>query len=137
MKITEDPSTWRVLIVDDEPDNLRLAADLLEYNGATIARANDGQTGLDVLKEFKPNLILLDLAMPRLDGWEVHRRLRAMPELKQVPIIALTALAMPTDVEKARAEGFSGYITKPFRVKGLLEDLTACIRAFIQTNGVD
>ncbi len=137
MNITEDPSTWRVLIVDDEPDNLRLAADLLEFNGATIARAGDGQTGLDVVNEFKPNLILLDLAMPKLDGWEVHRRLRARPEFNEVPIIALTALAMPADVEKARAEGFTGYITKPFRVKALLEELTTTIRAFIKTHASD
>ncbi len=137
MTITENPSTWRVLIVDDEPDNLRLAADLLEYNGATTARANDGEMGLDMVKAFKPNLILLDLAMPRLDGWEVHRQLRTMPELKQVPIIALTALAMPADAEKARAQGFSGYITKPFRVKALLEDLRACIQAFLRANTIE
>ncbi len=137
MNITDDPTTWRVLIVDDEPDNLRLAADLLEFNGATIARASDGQTGLDVGKEFKPNLILLDLAMRRIDGWEVHRRLRAMPELNQVPIVALTALAMPSDAVKARTEGFSGYITKPFRVRALLQDLTTCIQAFMMTGKTD
>ncbi len=137
MAISENPSTWRVLIVDNEPDNLRLAADLLEYNGATIARAEDGQTGLDVVADFKPDLILLDLAMPNLDGWEVHRRLRAMPELNQVPIIALTALAMPADAEKARVQGFNGYITKPFRVRALLEDLIACVRAFNASHGID
>jgi CheY-like chemotaxis protein len=131
MNITKDPSTWRVLIVDDEPDNLRLASDLLEYNGVTIAGAPNGQQALDQIDAFKPNLILLDLAMPKLDGWEVHRRLRARPDLEHVPIIALTALAMPADADKVHAAGFDGYIVKPFRVKVLLTDIAACVEEFV------
>ncbi len=130
MSITKEPSTWRVLIVDDEPDNLRLASDLLEYNGATISGAASGQQALDLIGDFKPNLILLDLAMPRLDGWEIHRQLRAKPEFDHVPIIALTALAMPADAEKVRAAGFDGYIIKPFRVRALLVDIATYVEAF-------
>ena len=131
MSMTSDPSTWRVLIVDDEPDNLRLASDLLEYNGATIAGAASGQQALDLIGDFKPTLILLDLAMPRLDGWEIHRQLRAKPEFDHVPIIALTALAMPADADKVRAASFDGYIIKPFRVRALLVDIAACVEGFV------
>src|SRR5512143_2615279 len=95
--ITPETSTWRVLIVDDEPDNLTLAADLLGFYGAQVAQARSGQQALEVAATFEPNFILLDLAMPDLDGWELHRRLRAMPDYERVPIVALTALAMPTD----------------------------------------
>jgi CheY-like chemotaxis protein len=137
MSITKEPSTWRVLIVDDEPDNLRLASDLLEYSGATIAGAPSGQQALDLIGEFKPNLILLDLAMPKLDGWEMHRQLRAKPEFDQVPIIALTALAMPADSDKVRAAGFDGYIVKPFLVRALLVDIATCVEEFVARKSAD
>ncbi len=130
MQITKDTTTWRVLVVDDEPDNLKLVADLLEFIGATVAQASSSQQTLDLAASFKPNLILLDLAMPGVDGWETHRRLRARPELDSVPIIALTALAMQADADRVRAEGFDAYITKPFRVKSLIDQLLACVQTF-------
>jgi CheY-like chemotaxis protein len=135
--ITTETSTWRVLIVDDEPDNLRLAADLLEFYGAKVAQARNGQQGLAQVVAFQPNFILLDLAMPELDGWEVHRRLRAMPDLKNVPIVALTALAMPADADRVRAEGFDAYIIKPFRVKSMIEQLVTCVRTFLESRAAN
>jgi CheY-like chemotaxis protein len=125
-----DYSTWCVLAVDDEPDNLDLIADLLEFQGASVERAADAQHGLDLLEVFEPNLILLDLAMPGMDGWELHRKLRLRPKLASVPIIALTALAMQSDKEKVLAAGFDGYVTKPFRVAALLKELADCMEAF-------
>jgi CheY-like chemotaxis protein len=130
MQLTEETSTWRVLIVDDEPDNLKLAADLLEYVGATVSAAGGGQEALELADQFRPNMILLDLAMPELDGWEVHRRLRARKEFDHTPIVALTALVMASDAEKVRNAGFDAYITKPFRVKTLILELVTCVRAF-------
>ncbi len=135
--ITTETSTWRVLIVDDEPDNLKLAADLLAFYGAQVEQARNGQEGLDRVPVFQPNLILLDLAMPGLDGWEVHRRLRAMPNLEHVPIVALTALAMPAEANRVRTEGFDAYITKPFRVRGLVDQLAACVRTFLERKPVN
>lgn len=126
-----DIKTWRVLIVDDEPDNLQLASELLEFNGATVAQAGTGSRSLEMVDEFGPNLILLDLAMPGMDGWEVHHRLRARPDLDDVPIVALTALAMPEDAARVKAEGFNGYVTKPFRVGQLIENLMVVIRQFV------
>jgi DNA-binding response OmpR family regulator len=129
MELTQDSTTWRVLIVDDEPDNLGLVSDVLEFSGAQSLTARDGTSGLELVDTFKPNIILLDLGMPHLDGWEVHRRLRARADLVNVPIVALTAMAMPDDVARVHAAGFDAYIAKPFRVKGLLDDLRACIQA--------
>ncbi len=130
MELTKDTSTWRILIVDDELDNLNLASDFLEFSGAKTCKAKDGQAGLDLLESFNPNMILLDLGMPRLDGWEMQRRLRTRPELARVPIIALTALAMKADAERVRAAGFDGYVTKPFRVKALFDALIGCVETF-------
>jgi CheY-like chemotaxis protein len=121
--------TWRVLVIDDEPDNLNLAADLLEFGGAQVAQATGGRQGLALIDEFHPNLILLDLAMPDLDGWEMHRILRSRPDTRDLLIVALTALAMPYDGDRVRAEGFAGYITKPFRVMALITELQALILA--------
>jgi two-component system, cell cycle response regulator DivK len=133
MQITKDSKTWRVLVVDDEPDNLNLVVDLLGFHGATVTQARNGQLALDLVDQFKPNLILLDLAMPEIDGWETHTRLRARRDLDDVPIVALTALAMAADADRVRAAGFDAYITKPFRVRIMLEQLTACIETFTNT----
>ncbi|MCD4686317.1 MAG: response regulator [Anaerolineae bacterium] len=124
-------ANWRVLIVDDEPDNLNLASDLLKFNGATVMPTDTGAQLLVLVDEMQPNVIVLDLSMPVMDGWEVQRRLRARQEFVHVPIIALTALAMPEDADRAQAAGFDGYITKPFRVGSLLRDMMACVEEFI------
>jgi CheY-like chemotaxis protein len=134
MNTLGDVSTWRVLIVDDEPDNLTLASEFLTFSGATVAITEHGARLLEMVDEFGPSIILLDLAMPGMDGWEVQRRLRARPELNHIPIIALTALAMPEDAERVRMAGFDGYITKPFRVALLLRDLETCVTAFTERN---
>src|SRR4051812_19231070 len=106
MDFTTDTKTWRVLIVDDEPDNLAVASDFLGFFGASTAKAGSGQEALDIVGEFKPNVLLLDLSMPHMDGWELLRHLRLKPELQGFPIIALTALTIDSDVEKVRAAGF-------------------------------
>ncbi len=133
----KDTSAWRVLIVDDEPDNLKLASEFLAFSGATVATAETGAQTLALVDEFEPTIILLDLSMPGMDGWEVQRQLRARAALKTVPIIALTALAMPEDMDRAKKAGFDGYITKPFRVGSLLRDLTVCIAEFTARQSPD
>ena len=92
----EDVTLWRVLIVDDEPDNLTLASEFLSFSGATVAITEQGAQLLAMVDEFHPTIILLDLAMPGIDGWEIQRRLRARTELRHIPIIALTAMALST-----------------------------------------
>src|SRR6185369_16429427 len=99
-ELSVEVPTWRVLIVDDEPDNLAVASDFLGFFGATTAKALSGKEALEIVDEFKPNVLLLDLSMPYMDGWELLRHLREKPELKGVPMIALTALTIDSDVHK-------------------------------------
>ena len=135
MQVFEDIATWRVIIVDDEPDNSQLASELLGFSGATVTTVSGGAELLEMVDTFKPTIILLDLAMPGMDGWEAQRRLRERSDLNQVPIVALTALAFPEDAARVKAAGFDGYITKPFRVAALLRDLMACAQAFMERQG--
>jgi len=131
-----DISNWRVLAVDDEPDNLLVLADVVEIHGATVQRAYSGQAALDALDQFEPTVILLDLRMPGVDGWEVHKRLRAQPKYARVPIIAITALAMPADIERAKEAGFDGYIVKPLDVTKLIPTLLLLVQKFNQAHAV-
>lgn len=128
MQLLAEMSSWRVLVVDDEPDNLELAADVLEFSGATVIRALGGQRALQLFDEQQPNIVLLDLAMPDVDGWEVYRHLRARKDGAALVIIALTALAMSADAYRVRTIGFNGYITKPFRVQALLQEIAECVK---------
>ncbi len=129
------PDTWSVLIVDDEPDNLEVVALYLDFIGATVKIARDGQEGLEMLKTFHPNLILLDLAMPKMDGWEMRAALRENPLARDVPTIALTAHAMPTDKDRVRDAGFDGYLAKPFSLPTLLTDLLDAFHSFGGSQG--
>ncbi|MBI5960101.1 MAG: response regulator [Chloroflexi bacterium] len=133
MDLTTDVASWRVLVIDDEPDNLRLIVDLLEFSGAKAVQAPSGAKGLELLDEFKPNLILLDLSMPEMDGWTVYRKIRERPDGQERPIVALTALVMYENIERAKTEGFNSYITKPFQVRALLTQLKDCVRAFVES----
>ncbi len=126
--LTADITTWRVLVVDDEPDNLELVSDFLTFSGATVYRAVDGLQALAVYESLHPNLVLMDLSMPEMDGWEAHRKLRTLPGGDTVPVVALTALAMPTDAQRVQQEGFDAYITKPFKIMGLRNTLVACVQ---------
>ena len=103
----------RILILDDNPENLDLMTFLLEAFGHTTLKAMDGEEGLELARREKPNLILCDLHMPKLDGFEVARQIRRDPQLSEVPLVAVTASAMQGDLEKVMSAGFNGYITKP------------------------
>jgi CheY-like chemotaxis protein len=102
-----------ILIVDDNAANLKLARVLLEGEGYTVTTACDAEQALEVLATGRPDLILMDIQLPGMDGLELTRRLRAAPSTARVPIVALSAYAMKGDEEKALAAGCNGYITKP------------------------
>lgn len=129
--LTSDISTWRVLVVDDKLDNLKLITLVLESRRATLHALENPLRVFDIIESFKPNIILLDLAMPHLNGWEIQQQLRAMPEMSHVPIIALTALSMQQDIQKGQAAGFDGYITKPYRSENVIKQLTECVNNFL------
>lgn len=102
-----------VLIIEDNEQNRYLLRYLLEKHGYTVVCATDGRRGLELVKTVSPVLILLDIQLPTMDGYSVARALRAQPELRDIPIVAVTSYAMPGDHEKALASGCTGYIEKP------------------------
>jgi CheY-like chemotaxis protein len=108
-----------ILIVDDNPANLKLARVLLAGEGFEIRTAADAREALSLLEGFRPRLILMDLQLPGMDGFELTRQLKSLPAYREVVILALTAYAMKGDEEKARAAGCDGYISKPIDTRTL------------------
>lgn len=108
-----------VLIVDDNPQNLKLAKVILAAEGYEVKTAIDAEDALRILEWFTPRLILMDLQLPRMDGLELTRRLKADPARREIIIIALTAYAMKGDDDKAFAAGCDGYISKPVDIEAL------------------
>lgn len=108
-----DNKPIRVLLIEDNEQNRYLFSFILEKNGYRVIVARDGLEGINKAKEEKPDLILVDIGLPVMDGYEVTRRLRDLTEFKDVPIIALTAYAMEGDREKVLQAGCDGYIPKP------------------------
>jgi len=108
-----------LLIVDDHPANLRLARLLLAGEGYEVRTAGDAVEALAVLETFRPRLIVMDLQMPGMDGFDLTRRLKANPATREIVILALTAYAMRGDEEKARAAGCDAYVAKPIDTRRL------------------
>lgn len=117
-----------ILIVEDNELNKKLFRDLLEANGYTALHTADAMEVLDLARQNKPDLILMDIQLPEVSGLEVTRWLKNDSELKHIPVIAITAFAMKGDEEKIRAGGCEGYIAKPISVSGFL----ATIRSFLE-----
>ena len=103
----------RILVVEDNPDNLRLVSVLLGAYGHTPLGTSSGAEAIEILRRERPDLILLDIQMPEMDGYATLRAIRTGLGIEDVPIVALTALAMPKDVEAGLRAGFDAYITKP------------------------
>ncbi|MBC7808349.1 MAG: response regulator [Akkermansiaceae bacterium] len=128
------PPAARILVVDDEPAIVRLMEYVLDRQGYAVRTAADGEQALRVVAEFRPELILLDVMMPRKDGYTVAEAIRADPDLAGTPIIMLSAKAQDTDVEQGLAAGANLYLTKPFEPDGLLETVAKCL-AESRSNG--
>jgi len=105
----------RILVAEDDADNRRIVVKVLTVEGYETLEAADGRSAVAVAKRERPDLIVMDLAMPGMDGWEASRRLKADPETADIPIIALTAFAMRGDEERAREAGCDAYLSKPCR----------------------
>ena len=110
----------RILVVEDQEDNRKIMRDLLEANDFEIIEAVTGEEGVAMAGKEKPDLILMDIQLPGLDGYETTRQIRTNPDLKQTPIIAVTSYALSGDDKKAFAAGCDGYVTKPFSPRQLL-----------------
>jgi two-component system, cell cycle response regulator DivK len=117
----------RILVVEDTEDNRQIIRDLLSSVGYELIEAVDGAAGVALAQKERPDLILMDIQLPQMDGYEATRRIRAIPELAGVPIIAVTSYALSGDEAKTRAAGCDGYVAKPFSPRQLL----AKVREFL------
>lgn len=109
----------RILVVEDQEDNRQILRDLLESMGHEMLEANNGAAAVAQAVEHKPDLILMDIQLPVMDGYEATRRIKANPELRLTPIIVVTSYALSGDEEKARAAGCDAYVTKPYSTREL------------------
>lgn len=114
-----------LLIIEDNPANMRLAVTILINAGHVVRQAHDAATGLALVQAELPDLILMDVQMPGMDGLTATRLLKSDPATQAIPVIAVTALAMPGDIDKILAAGCDGYIGKPIRYRELLEQVHA------------
>ncbi len=110
----------RILMVEDTEDNRQIIRDLMDSVGYELLEAEDGAAGVAMAAEHKPDLILMDIQLPVLDGYEATRRIKADPALRHIPIIAVTSYALAGDEAKTRAAGCDGYVAKPFSPRQLL-----------------
>ena len=118
----------QILIVEDQEDNRRILRDLLTSVGYEIVEALTGEEGVRLAEESRPDLILMDIQLPGLDGYDATRRIKANPALRAIPVIAVTSYALSGDDLKAFAAGCDAYVTKPFSPRQLL----ARIREFLR-----
>ena len=117
----------KILYVEDNDDNVYVVKNRFTRAGFTVLVATDGEQGIAMAAAERPDLILMDLRLPVLDGWEATRRIKAQPETQHIPIIALTALAMTGDREKALEAGCDDFDTKPVEMPRLLEKVRALL----------
>ena len=117
-----------MLIVEDNEQNLRLTRDMLHHHGFETIAAMDGRSGLELAAARLPDVVLLDIDLPDLDGREVLRRLRSDPGTASLPVIAVTAYAMEGDREELLGAGFDDYITKPISVRTFADQVRAHCR---------
>jgi|SRR6185312_846164 len=117
----------KILVADDKPSNRELIRTVLERCGYEVLEAADGAEAVDVARASEPDLVLLDLSMPVLDGFGAVSQLRAEARFIATPVVALTASAMRGDRERAIAAGFSGYISKPLRLAELRDEVKRLI----------
>jgi len=118
----------RILFLEDDNDTYELVRFMLERAGYQALRAVNGKDGLEIAHREQPDLILADLSMPEMDGWEATRKLKADPATQHIPIIALTAHTLPGDRQRALKAGCNAYLTKPINLKVFLETVDKFMR---------
>jgi two-component system cell cycle response regulator DivK len=116
-----------ILVVEDQEDNRQILRDLLGNAGYELTEAENGEEAITAVARRRPDLILMDIQLPIMDGYEATRRIRTNPDLKSVPIIAVTSYALAGDEDKAFAAGCNGYVSKPYSPRELL----AKVRAYL------
>jgi two-component system cell cycle response regulator DivK len=119
--------TKRILVVEDQEDNRRILRDLLTSVGFEVVEAVTGTEGVHLAQALRPDLILMDIQLPELDGHEATRRIKADPDLRRIPIVVVTSYALSGDEAKALAAGADAYVTKPFSPRQLLTQVRALL----------
>ena len=119
----------RILVIEDNPASMDLMVYLLSAFGHQTLQASNGESGIEVVRAERPDLVLCDIQLPKLDGWEICRLLKADPDVANIPLIAVTAYAMVGDREKLLTAGFNGYISKPIMPETFMDQL----RPYIST----
>jgi two-component system cell cycle response regulator DivK len=109
-----------ILHVEDNEDNRQIVRDLFEHMGYTVIEAVDGEEGVSKAKEHKPHIILMDIQLPKMTGYETTRAIKSDPDLKDIPIIVITSYALSGDDQKAYEAGADDYLAKPYKPKDLL-----------------
>ena len=120
--------TKSILVVEDQEDNRQILRDLLSSTDYEMVEAENGQEALDAVARKRPDLILMDIQLPVMDGYEATRRIKANPDWQSIPVIVVTSYALSGDAEKARAAGCDDYVTKPYSPRQLL----AKIREYLE-----
>lgn len=110
----------RILVIEDQEDNRAILRDLLNATGYTYLEAVNGAAGVEAAAAERPDLILMDIQLPELDGYQATQAIKANPDLKAIPVIAVTSYALSGDEAKARAAGCDDYVTKPYSPRALL-----------------
>lgn len=118
-----------ILVADDDPDILSIVAMSLEAQGYTVYKATNGREAVDLARTNRPDLVLMDMMMPVLSGYEAVGELKADAGTREIPIVGLSAKAMSTDMERATDVGIDGYITKPFRIAQVLSVIDGYLQA--------
>lgn len=118
-----------ILVIEDNEMNMKLMRAVLKTGNYQMLEAMDAETGLRLVREHHPDLILMDIQLPGMDGLSATKIIKKDPDLKDIPIFALTGFAMESDKKKALDIGFAGYIVKPFSVRRLLETLANCFNS--------
>jgi two-component system cell cycle response regulator DivK len=121
----------KILVVEDDDDNRVLLAKLLDAQGYEVFEAADGGEAIEIVTSEKPDLVLMDMGLPHVSGYDATRAIKKKPELCEIPIVALTAFAMEQDKQKVLDAGCDGYLTKPYDIFELLER----IKEYLEGNG--
>lgn len=123
-------ANWQVLVIDDEQDNLTVASLMLEMAGSTVHQAFHGKEGLEIMAQQAIDFVICDLSMPVMDGWQFVETLRKESKTSSMPVIALTAHAMPGDQERVLDAGFNAYLTKPLDPEKFIDQIVKLLEKF-------
>lgn len=123
-----EPKEWRVLVVEDEFDSIQMVSKILQHYGVEVHVAHDGHECLKILEDLQPTLVIMDLALPEMDGWETLAKIRANPKTEHIPVAAITAYHSVNVEEDAEQAGFDAYFPKPLNTKQIIHSLGQLIQ---------